>query len=200
MKPILFSTEMVQAILTGRKTMTRRVLNPKSTELNLINSGFSTEYILSKGNETIRKYNISDILWVRETWQNVNGIENGEKIKYAYKADGGGWGDYEIVKWKPSIFMPKEAARIFLRITDIRIEKLKDISKEDAIAEGIMQIDHEFLPKGWKDYFYYPEIPFENPINSFASLWESINGDNSWSDNPYVWVICFEKINKPETL
>ena len=144
------------------------------------------------------KYKVGDILWVRETWQSVNGIlSNGEQIKYAYKADGSGWGDYEITKWKPSIFMPKEAARIFLRVMGIRAERLQDISEEDAIAEGILQIEPEFLPRGWKDYLSNPEIPFMKPKKSFVSLWQSINGEQSWNDNPYVWVIPFERVENP---
>jgi hypothetical protein len=193
MKPILFSTPMVQAILDGRKTQTRRVMNPQPTH-------FDVKKIVD-WNDVIYpmpKYKVGDILWVRENWQSVNGISaNGEQIKYAYKADGGGWGEYEITKWKPSIFMPKEAARIFLRVMGIRAERLQDISEEDAVAEGILEIEPEFLPNGWKDYMVNTEIPFISPKMSFASLWKSINGEQSWEDNPYVWVIPFERVENP---
>lgn len=155
------------------------------------------------------KYQVGDILWVRETTcyvmlDHAHDLLEGaiDKNQFVYKANvHSDWIEYAKekygYKWKPSIFMPKEAARIFLRVTDVRMERLQDISEEDAISEGILQIDHEFLPKGWKDYVVYSEIPFDNPKDSFASLWESINGDNSWSDNPYVWVISFEITDEP---
>ena len=110
-------------------------------------------------------------------------------------------GDTLFVREAPETFekMPlkgdeeKEAATIFLRITDLRIERLQDISEEDAIAEGI-ETEKEDVPViPYKDYLgkynYY-----SNPINSFKSLWKSIYGEQSWEDNPYVWVICFEKM------
>jgi hypothetical protein len=187
---------MVQAILAGTKTQTRRVIKQNSTVLNWLNAGFTPEFILAQGNEAIRKYNVGDVLWVRETWQKVHGIINGEQIKYAYRADGVGWGDYEITKWKPSIFMPREAARIFLRVTDIRIERLQDISEEDAVAEGIEMIEgnihtspvfRNYLQGGVENGYGYP-------TNSFQSLWKSINGEQSWNDSPYVFVISFGRI------
>ena len=148
------------------------------------------------------KYQVGEILWVRETTcyvmlDHAHDLLEGarDKTQFVYKANvHSDWIEYAKekygYKWKPSIFMPKEAARIFLRVTDLRLERLQDISEEDAIAEGIMPI---LLPLNqYPDYLVYPEIPFENPINSFASLWESINGEKSWSDNPYVWVISFE--------
>jgi hypothetical protein len=187
MKPILFSTPMVQAILEGRKTMTRRVIKQNSTALNWLNAGFTLEFICNEGNEAIRPYNVGDILWVRETFENYQGAYNYKAGKYGLLGE----------KWKPSIFMPKEAARIFLRVADVRIEKLQDISEEDAIAEGI-ETEKEDVPViPYKDYLgkynYY-----SNPINSFKSLWEFINGEQSWEDNPYVWVISFEETFKPE--
>ena len=195
MKPILFSTEMVQAILSGRKTMTRRVLPQKSTAMEWINAGFTTEYILSKGNEAIRKYNVGDVLWVRETTcyvmlDHAHDLLEGAKdrIQFVYKASvHSDWIEYAKekygYKWKPSIFMPKEAARIFLRVTDIRIEKLQDISEEDAIAEG--------CPYGKAD----GSIDYAVGNKHFPTLWANINGEQSWNENPLVWVICFEKLN-----
>ena len=194
MKPILFSTEMVQAILSGRKIMTRRVIKQNSTAMKWINAGFRTEYILSQGNEAILKYNVGDILWVRETTcyvmlDDAHDLLEGAKdrIQFVYKASvHSDWMKYAKekygYKWKPSIFMPREAARIFLRVTDIRIEKLQDISEEDAIAEG--------CPYGKSDGIFDYAVGDKH----FPTLWANINGEQSWEDNPYVWVISFEKI------
>lgn len=85
-------------------------------------------------------------------------------------------------KWRPSIFMPKEAARIFLKVINVRVERLHDISESDAIAEGII----------------IEKTPFIEPANAFASLWQSINGKKSWAQNPFVWVYEFERTEKPE--
>jgi len=209
MKPILFRTPMVQAILGGRKTITRRVIKQDSTALNWLNAGLSPQFICSEGNEVIRKYNVGDILWVRETTcyvmlDHAHDLLEGAKdrIQFVYKASvHSDWMEYAKekygYKWKPAIFMPKEAARIFLGVTDIRIEKLQDISEEDAISEGIEIVKENVPVTPYKDYLgkynYY-----SNPINSFKSLWQSINGEQSWNDNPYVWVIPFERVENPD--
>ena len=105
---------------------------------------------------------------------------------------------------RPSIFMPKKACRTFLRVTNVRIEKLQDISQEDSKKEGIENICEGIW--GWRNYFKkepinlgkHTSIQGVQPISSFCSLWGSINGVDSWNDNPYVWVYDFEKINKPQ--
>ena len=151
-----------------------------------------------------------DRLWVRETWyQSPHGI--------IYKADWDrGWGDddtkivpldndsckvYHVDKWKPSIHMPREACRILLEITGIRVERLQDISEEDAIAEGIEFIQTgEFAQgywqyQGWKDYINVNGMDnfFDFPTESFKSLWDSINAKKRpWTSNPWVWVIEFK--------
>lgn len=127
---------------------------------------------------------IGDVLWVRETWAEFQGLEDAPTC-YVYKADGT-WDDKVHLidnKWKPSIFMPRSASRISLRITNIRVERLKEISEEDAKREGVI----------------YPANPgVENYGNgyyaNFRLLWESINGKGSWEENPWVWVIEFEVI------
>jgi hypothetical protein len=195
MKPILFSTPMVQAIIDGRKTMTRRVIKQNSTALNWIDSGFTPEFILDKGNDAIIPYKVGDILWVRET---ICGFIGRNTTQFVYKASvHSDWMEYAKekfgYKWTPSIHMPKEAARIFLRVMGIRAERLQDISEEDAIAEGIEIVKENVPVIPYKDYLgkynYY-----SNPINSFKSLWQSINGEQSWEHNPYVWVIAFVRI------
>lgn len=193
LKPILFSTEMVQAILEGRKKMTRRVIKPQPKEIG-------NDKLLFKDRERTKvsflnecKYQINDILWVRETYSPGH-IENGSNTGWQYKADNKG----QNIKWKPSIFMPKEAARIFLKVKNIRLERLQDISEEDAIAEGIIKIA-DYGNTGYKLYTE-PDAAYSDidALESFESLWNSINGEDSWKENPYVWVIEFERIAKPE--
>ena len=166
-KPILFSTPMVQAILRGEKTQTRR----------------EVKYWKKITNPKI----VGDILWVRETWQHTKALNlhiSDENHGYVYKADGEPWEDYENWKWKPSIFMPKDACRIFLKITKIRIERLEDITKEDAIAEGIEKWENCNSTGG-----VHPAIA------SFRSLWTSINGFDNLNSNPWVFVYDFERTN-----
>lgn len=231
-KPILFSTQMVEAILSGRKTMTRRIIKvqPKndgqfwristmieSTSRNDKKNEGKLHWITMENEYSIKdydnryfqcKYSVGDILWVREKTcyvmkdhapdllegfrenrQTVYGTDFNEdwmkyaKEKYSYK-------------WTPSIFMPKSAARIFLKITDIRAERLQDISEEDAKDEGISYKYDEEIGYTFKDYIKLNYI--HSPINSFQSLWQSINGEQSWNDNPFVWVISFERIEKLE--
>lgn len=174
-KPILFSTPMVQAILEDRKTQTRRVNN---------HPYFSKEELLE---HTLPKYNVGDILWVRETFIHWNG-------NYQYKPLPFG---EELGKWKPSIYMPREAARIFLKVTNVRLERLQDISEADAIAEGVKQ-HSDYGSTGYVHYGRVDEALTDiDAVWSFETLWESINGKESWNQNPYVWVYDFERINKP---
>jgi len=131
-----------------------------------------------------------DTLWVRETFSH-NGLSSMNGGQLFYKANEQ-YGKYTGIIWKPSIHMPRAAARIFLRITDIRIERLNDISEEDAIAEGIAIEDDGHMC--W--HYGYKDFRFILPEESFESLWESISGKDSWESNPWVWVISFEKINQ----
>jgi hypothetical protein len=141
------------------------------------------------------KYSVGDVLWVRETWQKSLNIN-----EFVYKSDT----DNPIYldksfKWKPSLFMPKEACRIFLKITNIRVERLQDISEKDAVLEGVRIIHFaEGKFAVFKNYLLKEEKGTLNPIKSFFSLWESINGKESLNSNPWVWVIEFERIDKPE--
>jgi hypothetical protein len=138
----------------------------------------------------------SDLLWVRETWNTLTAYE--EKPDYSvmsvrefvYKAD-----DDRFDKWKPSIFMPKEACRIWLKVTDVRVERLQDISERGAIKEGVeLQLPNHL----WKNYRpkTEPKEGFSSPFSSYETLWRQINGGESWNSNPWVWVIEFEQIKK----
>ena len=174
-RPILFSGPMVRAILDGRKTMTRRVVKPQS----LIISGHPPR--------SIRQCPYGapgDRLWVRETFAHLTHNDTGEGEGYIYRADG--WDD--DVKWKPSIFMPRWASRITLEITDVRVERLQDITNGDAITEGVWTIS----PNKGRDYMDGGSTIC--PCGLFRSLWEKINGRESWDNNPWVWVIEFRKI------
>ena len=213
-KPILFSTEMVQAILEGRKTQTRRLHGLDEIKKNPNDWTF---YYFSKDDKRtfahFRKqednkiksifgtspYQIGDILWVRETWQ-TTWNENKKSWDTIYKADGGYWIDDDgIMKWKPSIYMPKEAARIFLEVSNVRVERLKDISEEDAIEEGIEIIHYaENILPVFRNYLLKEKKGTLNPRLSFRTLWEKINGEDSWNANPWVWVYEFKVVEKPK--
>lgn len=219
-RPILFSTPMVQAILEGRKTQTRRIIKkqPKSGEQYgkaTVLDGTSDKVwtIGLPGSSYVDIINCpygkpGDVLWVRETFGNL-------KVKfgyYMYKADDLNISEEAIKKtlfqnrWKPSIHMPKAAARIYLKITQIRMERLNDISEEDAISEGVpsrLIPPFNAFSKPRTSYFDYqcktfPSMHIFNAKDSFKSLWQSINGFNSWTLNDWVWVVSFERIDKPE--
>lgn len=190
---------MVRAILNGRKTMTRRIVGPaKGHQSNwlskddiynvlhgeIVDGGWQMHHPHADSiyDGLYIPYNSpygwikcpygkpGDILWVRETfWVNGDG-------SFIFKADAIDEEDYYLPTWKPSIHMPKKACRIKLRITGVRVERLKDISAEDAIKEGII---HRTM---------------NDPIIEFLWLWESINGKGAWEKNPWVWVIEFEKL------
>lgn len=198
-KPILFSTPMVQAIMEGRKTMTRRTVKGTALEW-LAPDMFTPEFVADKENDLCPYGQVGDVLFVRETFQhtkilNIN-MED-ESYGFVYKADMGGWENIEGWKWKPSLFMPKSACRIFLKITNIRVERLQDIKEDDAILEGIeIDTSHNSVVRHWKDYLNKNKA-VTTAVGSFITLWKSINGEQSWNDNPFVWVISFEKIDKP---
>ncbi|GHU96223.1 hypothetical protein FACS1894208_10510 [Clostridia bacterium] len=181
MKPILFRTDMVRAILNGSKTQTRRVAKKYvliDSKLKILHAGKTS---------ALAPYQTGDILWVRETWamdRFESYSESGITTDFYYRAD---TDDNEYLpigaKWRPSIHMPREAARLFLRVTDVRVERLSDISFEDIKAEGIT--DPEKL--------------------NFPDLWNSTikpkdREKYDWSANPWVWVYTFEKISREDAI
>ena len=208
MKPILFSTSMVQAILDGRKTQTRRIVKEdKRGQWVAVNNARNLEFGASvpcylhrevsvddkSRNIMYPKYDVGDILWVRETWSKD---ENGE---YVYRTNYGTTEDDSfppsMFKWKPSIHMPREAARIFLKVTNVRVERLQDITEEDAIAEGVKD-PYEYQSP---EYYEQPNLRgFEINKSAFAGCWDSIYSKRGygWESNPWVWVVAFEKISK----
>lgn len=201
-KPILFSTPMVEAINENRKSQTRRVIKHhceidsiKPVVRCLENEKDRGKFILTDINGEdflINPYAfVGDVLWVRETFHSIHDSESDQFLRFGYRADG----DYKGAKWKPNIFMPKEACRFFLKVKAIRVERLQDISEDNAIAEGIEILGYD---EGtiYRDYLR-DHSETNNSIVSFSTLWQSINGLHSWSSNPFVWVIEFERIEKP---
>ena len=237
-KPILFNTEMVRAILDGRKSCTRRIAKPQQlvgllpdkckngvpeeflkekkfmfkpycdmTDIELINTAYKAPY------------QPGDILYVRETWErfecwNCDGDERGNCPKepkksvldktcgcYMYRATDEISGD---AKWHPSIHMPKEAARIWLKVTDVRVERLHDITYNGALREGSegIRCDHVALGvHGCTDCMNTGWI--EPPQVEFMQIWNSTIKKSDidrygWDANPWVWVIEFERCEKPE--
>lgn len=231
--PILFSTEMVQAILEGRKTQTRRVVKwqPRCTNASWVQRGIQWFFpnAAPEGSIKCPFGQPGDVLWVRESWRKYfpvdeNGYMNINKEIIQYRADnpeevrcvdGDGFqewnkdGSEKYIGWNPSIHMPKAACRLFLKITNIRVERLQDISMDDVVAEGLnwaAVIDDDFpgIPlRGWKDfaggdYFVTGDGSLPPEVRSYKSLWQKINGADSWAANPWVWVVEFERCEKPE--
>lgn len=215
-KPILFNTEMVRAILDGKKTVTRRVLKPHNSakakrsgyyqgeglwyddEINAFDKDthikdYSVSCCWIETKIYIRRYapyKIGDILYVRETWAELETVHG---VPYwAYKADDqtlhhSSGENFE--RWHPSIHMPKEAARVFLRVTNVRVERLQDISDRDLICEGEIPIIH-----------VDESLNGEATRMSFLGTWNSTIKKSDlakygWAANPWVWVIEFERID-----
>lgn len=201
-RPILFNTDMVRAILTGRKTATRRrididisnqfdVEHDRKTVIAYIDPKTGDSYNPAE----ICRYQPGDIMYVRETWQHLYELDGNEEIiegtgKYYYAATdslpSGGYVDskgstHETIPWKPSIHMPKQAARIWLKVTDVKVERLQDIDDDGVVAEGLQIGD-----------------PFDEFWDSTIKK-ESLNRCG-WDANPWVWVIEFERCEKPEKL
>ena len=213
-KPILFSTPMVQAILKGKKTQTRQKIKPHKNLHGGVEA--DTEKLIyinwdANGNELHQKpkHKIGDILWVREAWSDYDNQAN----YYIYRADydkaaTGFWYEEEQInwcpfpKWKSPIIMPKDAARIFLEITNVRIEQLQDISEEDAVKEGIYAKPGSVSGTRWyRKFITESEARIEGLFTKSAkecyqTLWESIHGKESWDYNPYVWVYEFKTIKR----
>lgn len=232
MKPILFNTEMVRAILDGRKTVTRRAVKYKysNTEMKMRTDKYGTRLIEIQKDvkgETFGKnpdgstwhkllgyiepkspYQPGDILYVRETWgfQKCSNCENctncinagfediykDDEGCFVYRTDYGTTKDDTFPpfshKWHPSIHMPKEAARIFLRVTDVRAERLQDITNKEAKREGVtVETDNSGMMHRV----------------GFARLWDSVQRKSNlercgWNANPWVWAIEFERMQNEE--
>lgn len=217
-KPILFNTEMVRAILDGRKSCTRRLvkIQPKDNEYTVV---FTRKDVQIKTEKTTAKspYQVGDILYVRETYVAWY-LPHGENT-YCYRATEPNGNkrptspeygcDWEVKPWRPSIHMPKEAARIWLKVTEVRVERLQEMKPADVIKEGA-------YPDCWDCLNTYGESgsqccygteeqcsQCDEVMMEWEKLWTSTIKKSDldrygWDANPYVWVISFERCEKPE--
>ena len=211
-RPILFNNDMVKAILSGNKTQTRRIIqpqpangwgfetpptlgritspNPKKNKFGVfIRRGTNTDF--PEMNIVLSPYGQpGDLLYVRETFHYCG------MGRVVYKS---GLTPPDVYKWTPSIHMPRWASRLTLRITDVRVEQLQDISEEDALAEGVERSAWKYSCEPYRNYLHPCMAPGHNKSiarSSFMTLWQSINGPDSWNVNPWLWVVDFEVINK----
>lgn len=205
-RPILFSAPMVRALLAGTKWQTRRVVKGLTDKMWIEETaagGFAVCYdgdpccgtgvweVAEHSHPIACPYGQpGDRLWVRETWAPNEGSAGG----YLYRADHAGASALErhdlkagvcthrVNKWRPSIHMPRAASRLLLEVTDVRVERLNDISADDAAAEG------------WPGPDANNSIVSAYPIAWYSNLWEQINGKGSWNTNPWVWAVSFRVI------
>jgi hypothetical protein len=176
-RPILFSGPMVRAILDGSKTQTRRIFKGTTEHKGPYNPAYMETHQQANGWGSICPYGTpGDRLWVRETWAVQHEYdaaapsEIGASARWHYAAteDLGG------LRKRPSIFLPRRGSRILLEITDVRVQRLQEISEEDARAEGCE--------------------PFAYPRDRFHGLWDTIHGSGAWHANPWIWAITFRRI------
>ncbi|MHC7553410.1 ASCH domain-containing protein [Klebsiella pneumoniae] len=201
---MIFNSEMVRAILDGRKTQTRRPVkfpvHDKNLGCKLAGNELAGE--LSAGNYLNSAFGKpGDRIWVRETFCPVDDTQYGGEKWVDYRATPkfeashpAGWdsapNDAESLKWRPSIHMPRWASRILLEITGVRVERLNSIHDVDAMREGIQN-----LTTCSHSYFGIPGVVnAQHPARAFQLLWESIYGADSWRTNPWVWVIEFKRV------
>ena len=221
-RPILFSSPMIRALLGGRKTQTRRVIklptskaehlrgkwepstvggsgcfdrfgNPAPEQVCIWNDRVGTTLICDYGKP-------GDLLWVREPWRVIKDYDafDSKTILVASGGDMNGCVDFTSTSLNPNWvgrrrharFMPRWASRLTLELTDVRIQRLQEISEQDAFAEGIIPTEKDSDGQQW---YSLPEWDWQSlsASQAYKSLWESINGEGSWDANPWVWVISF---------
>ncbi len=252
---ILFTADMINAILAGRKTKTRRIINDSfngcltmggphpcpnepvvmipgelvkspiegEPDFYITNKEVQAMFFCSTMDKTAKcRYGAAgDILWVRETFVRAGLSEDGESCiegtqKYYYRADDEwtkmDWhhpdkeGPQDSPQWKPCIHMPKKACRIFLKVKSILVERVQDITDDEAISEGVLTLSEQWVHDNFQEYakawrawdkerllMAEPQRPplGPSPRDRFKKLWENINGKDSWDINPWVWVIEF---------
>jgi hypothetical protein len=189
MKGILFKPDMYRAVVEGRKSMTRRIIKNKSGCFLI-----GTDEDGIHRTSVKPKYQIGEVVYVKEPY--FYGGPFGY-TRYWYK-----WSEtWKVIeqmtiasfKWKSPLFMPESAARLFIKITDIKVERVSGISEEDAVREGVECFSDI---AGWRDY-QHGQGWYKAAKYSFKSLWASINGSESWERGDWVWCYSFEKVNKP---
>ena len=198
LKPILFNTEMVRAILDGRKTVTRRIIKPQPKSEVVFHLGnWQETQMCANGLRVITPpFKVGDVLYVRETWGQTADLPGISEEATVYAAD---FSDRELAhlkdkhfRWRPSIHMPKELARLYLRVTGVRAERIQNISADGCAMEGVWPLYSG--PIGGRSEYY---------LDKFACLWDSTIPKSEldtygWKANPWVWVIRFEVCEKPE--
>lgn len=214
--PIPYTEVMVKSLLQNLKTMTRRTgglerVNENPDDWKIVSGDWLNSGVLffNKNGHSDRmkpKYQVGDQLWVKETYTILEPEHcEGMTKRFYYKADhheaNEEWRKECIskgypYKWITGRFMPKAAARIWIEVTDIKCERLQDISPKDCISEGIEKTNSVSRLNRWKDYL--GGIGWMQPITSFQSLWASINGYDEWDQNPWVFVYTFKRIDKPD--
>ncbi|HFD4313416.1 TPA: hypothetical protein ACF3VE_002181 [Pseudomonas aeruginosa] len=200
-RPILFNDQMVRAILDGRKTVTRRVMKPQpdflgsmvdpNTPFKPLDAGLHARITCPYGEP-------GDRLWVRETWGlQVRSYGGGAGEFIVYRATNpdaiycrSSEGREYPVKWKPSIHMRRHSSRILLEITAVRVERLQDISEEQALAEGVRGEPCDHTRQACADIGCWGDTA----KGAFGFLWESLKGEGSWAANPWVWVVEFKRV------
>lgn len=197
-RPILFSAPMVRALLDGSKTQARRLVKPapemvaekriepwSGNPADLLSLLLASKRGCPYGQQ-------GDRLWVREAYADIG-------CRLTYRADEDDGARFLVRKWTPSIHMFRADSRILLEIVSVRVERLNDISEADAVAEGIECVANNFgNGPAYRDYrMKNPEDTSEwlsNPVTSYKTLWESINGAGSWAANPWCWVVEFKRV------
>ena len=197
-RPIIFSGPMVRAILAGRKTQTRRIFTPQPVDnggdITIKGHRGPADYLMRDiAPRFWARFAVGDVLWVKETWTHVGvGVWSIANARMAgrggvrYKADR----VIEVAGYWPSIHMPREFSRLSLKVTRVEVERLQEISEEDAVAEGCpgcMGSNPEF-PDEWDPL----------PVEEYRDLWERIHGPGSWDANPWVVAISFEPTANPQ--
>lgn len=197
-RPIIFSAPMVRALLAGTKTQTRRLVKP---DMAAAFDRAGEKLLRRFPNQNGGPYAPGDRLWVREAFARVGDEEDDVhacpdlRVWSYYKADNVVPEQY---RWRPSIHLPRWASRLTLTVTDVRAQRLQDISEEDAIAEGIERIND---PRGicWRSYetlsngkpHPHSIVPNRSAVISYRELWNSLHGPDAWDANPWVWAISF---------
>lgn len=212
-RPIIFSASMVRALLAGRKTQTRRIINPQPETFEVDGRECDVSAVHVEGDNVPRialgrcltgqklPYAVGDRLYVRENFQLLSfGDYQPTKVQPAdvrfaatdpcadLSADDRGY------PWRPCIHMPRWASRITLLVDDVRVQRLQDISEADAIAEGIQQLPAEGPHRGGLPYFAVERGDGSGRVSAtqaFAALWESLHGPDAWTANPWVLAITF---------
>ncbi|HBO4112540.1 TPA: hypothetical protein L4T77_004262 [Pseudomonas aeruginosa] len=199
-RPILFNDQMVRAILEGRKTVTRRAV--KDTGFYAIDAAIHGNEVALREREALATRcpfgQPGDRLWVRETWGlQVRSYGGGAGEFIVYRATNpnaiycrSSEGREYPVKWKPSIHMHRHSSRILLEITAVRVERLQDISEEQALAEGVRSEPCDHARQACSDIGCWGDTA----KGAFGFLWEQLNGAGAWQANPWVWVIEFKRV------